>query len=291
MPKAINAVLFRIVFFYMGSVALLALLVPYLNYGRDSPFVTFFSSLGAPWAGDAMNAVVITSAMSSLNAGLYSTGRIIRSMAMNGSAPAPLGKMNRSGVPYPGIILTCCFTVVGVFLNYLLEDAKEVFSIAIEMASIGVMGGWASIVVCQLQFYKLAKQGLAVRPSFRMPWAPYSNYATLVFLVAVVVIMGLPKSGETDFVKKYEGTITVGAFFFVFVPVLVGGWFLLRDRVNAIAQERIGYTGKFPVIANLPVDPANLPLKDPDDPRHLGAGAHHGKHEKGRSGDAAESAD
>ncbi|ADG98389.1 amino acid permease-associated region [Segniliparus rotundus DSM 44985] len=263
MPKAINAVLFRIVFFYMGSVALLALLVPYLNYGSGSPFVTFFSSLGAPWAGDVMNAVVITSAMSSLNAGLYSTGRIIRSMAMNGSAPERLSKMNSSGVPYPGILLTCFFTVVGVLLNYLLQDAKEVFSIAIEMASIGVMGGWASIVVCQLQFFKLAKQGLAVRPSFRMPWAPYSNYATLVFLAAVVVIMGLPKSGETDFIKKYEGTITVGAFFFVFVPILVAGWFLLRDRVHAIAQERMGYTGKFPVVANLPLDPQNLPFKDP----------------------------
>ncbi|MGL6235350.1 MAG: amino acid permease [Segniliparus sp.] len=291
MPKAINAVLLRIVFFYVGSVVLLALLVPYLNYGSGSPFVTFFSSLGAPWAGDVMNAVVITSAMSSLNAGLYSTGRIVRSMAMNGSAPESLGKMNSGGVPYPGILLTCCFTVIGVVLNYLLQDAKEVFSIAIEMASIGVMGGWASIVICQLQFFKLAKQGLAVRPAFRMPWAPYSNYATLVFLAAVVVIMGLPKSGETEFVKKYEGTITVAAFFFVFVPLLVLGWYLLRDRVNAIAQERMGYTGKFPVIANLPVDPEHIPLKDHEDPRHLGAGAHHGKHEKGHSEEAPSAGD
>ncbi len=89
MPRAINSVIFRIAIFYVGSLVLLALLLPYTDYAAgESPFVTFFSAIGVPAAGGIMNMVVLTAALSSLNAGLYSTGRTLRSMAMNGSAPA-----------------------------------------------------------------------------------------------------------------------------------------------------------------------------------------------------------
>ena len=77
MPRAINSVVFRIAIFYVGSVALLALLLPYVAYKHnESPFVTFFSRVGFGGAGSLMNVVVLTAAFSSLNAGLYSTGRI-----------------------------------------------------------------------------------------------------------------------------------------------------------------------------------------------------------------------
>ena len=88
MPRAINSVIARIAVFYVGSLFLLALLLPYTTYkAGESPFVTFFSKIGVEGAGTVMNIVVLTAAFSSLNAGLYSTGRILRSMAMNGSAP------------------------------------------------------------------------------------------------------------------------------------------------------------------------------------------------------------
>jgi L-asparagine permease len=49
MPRAINSVVARIAIFYVGSVVLLALLLPYTAYkGGESPFVTFFSKMGSP---------------------------------------------------------------------------------------------------------------------------------------------------------------------------------------------------------------------------------------------------
>ena len=87
MPRAINSVVSRIAVFYVGSVILLALLLPYTSYEKGvSPFVTFFIHRN-PGRGRLMNIVVLTAALSSLNAGLYSTGRILRSMAMAGTAP------------------------------------------------------------------------------------------------------------------------------------------------------------------------------------------------------------
>ncbi len=63
-----------------------------------------FLKLGVPYIGSIMNIVVLTAALSSLNSGLYCTGRILRSMAMGGSAPSFMAKMSRQHVPYAGIL-------------------------------------------------------------------------------------------------------------------------------------------------------------------------------------------
>lgn len=84
-----------------------------------------------------MNIVVLTAALSSLNSGLYSTGRILRSMSMGGSAPKFMSKMSRHHVPYAGILATLGVYVVGVFLNYLVPS--QVFEIVLNVASLGII--------------------------------------------------------------------------------------------------------------------------------------------------------
>jgi L-asparagine transporter-like permease len=160
-------VVLRIAVFYVGSLILLALLLPYTAYKQGtSPFVTFFSSIGVPAAGDIMNFVVLTAALSSLNAGLYSTGRILRSMAMNGSAPQFTARMTKRGVPFAGIALTACFTVVGVFLNMVVPS--EAFNIALDLSALGIIASWGTIVICQIQLYRWSKRGILQRPSFQL---------------------------------------------------------------------------------------------------------------------------
>lgn len=138
MPRAINSVIARIAVFYVGSLIVLALLLPYTAYHKgESPFVTFFSKIGVPAAGGIMNLVVLTAAMSSLKAGLYSTGRILRPMAMNGSGPGFTGKMNRNGVPFGGIALTGALTLLGVILNLVVPE--EAFNIALDLSALGII--------------------------------------------------------------------------------------------------------------------------------------------------------
>jgi L-asparagine permease len=98
--------------------------------------VTLFSSIGVPAAGDIMNFDALTAALSSLNAGLYSTGRILRSMPLNGSAPKFTVRMTKRGVPFAGIALTACFTVVDVFLNLVVPS--EAFNIALDLSALAV---------------------------------------------------------------------------------------------------------------------------------------------------------
>jgi L-asparagine permease len=229
MPRAINSVVFRIAVFYIGSTILLGLLLPYTAY-RDhvSPFVTFFSKAGFTGGGSLMNLVVLTAALSSLNAGLYSTGRILRSMAMNGSGPKFTAPMSKNGVPYGGILLTAGIGLLGIVLNAV--KPSQAFEIVLHIASVGVVVAWGTIVACQLKFYQLVKKGELERPKFRMPFAPYSGYATLAFLVGVLALM---------FFDKVQGPWMLGAMA-IGIPALIGGWYLVRDRVRVAAQDATG---------------------------------------------------
>jgi L-asparagine permease len=204
----------------------LGLLLPHTAYRNHvSPFVTFFSKVGFGGAGSLMNVVVLTAALSSLNAGLYSTGRILRSMAMNGSGPKFTGVISRNGVPYGGILLTSSIGLLGIVLNAV--KPSQAFEIVLHIAAVGVVVAWGTIVAAQLRFYRLTRAGVLQRPSFRMPLAPYSGYLTLVFLVSVVVVM---------LFDPVQGPWLMGAIVFS-VVTLTGGWFLVRNRVLAAAAE------------------------------------------------------
>ncbi|OBG70297.1 amino acid permease [Mycobacterium sp. E3305] len=226
MPRAINSVVFRIAIFYIGSTVLLALLLPHTAY-RDhvSPFVTFFSKVGFGGAGSVMNLVVLTAALSSLNAGLYSTGRILRSMAINGSGPKFTAPMTKTGVPYGGILLTAVVGLLGIVLNAV--KPSQAFEIVLHIAAVGVVVAWGTIVASQLRFYRLSRAGEVQRPHFRMPLAPYSGYLTLAFLAGVLVLMLL---------DKVQGPWLLGALA-LGIPGLIGGWYLVRHRVHAAAQD------------------------------------------------------
>jgi L-asparagine permease len=141
-----------------------------------------------------MNFVVLTAALSSLNAGLYSTGRILRSMSVNGSAPAFTAKMSKNGVPYGGILLTAVITLAGVGINALWPS--QAFEIVLEVSALGIIGGWATIILCQLKLVKWAKEGKLQRPSFRLFGAPFTSYLTLAFLAFVLVTMGFSETGR-----------------------------------------------------------------------------------------------
>jgi L-asparagine permease len=217
LPKAINSVMYRIALFYVGSVVLLVLLMPWTAYhAGTSPFVTFFGALGVPGIGSVMNLVVLTAALSSLNSGLYSTGRVLRSLAMGGSAPPFVAKMNAAKVPYGGIVVTLIIYLLGVVLNYMVPS--QVFEIVLNVASLGIVSTWAFIVICQMLLRRAIARGEAEPVAFRMPFAPVSSWLTLGFLAAVIVLTGFDYP---------DGTYTVAAIP-VLAVLLAIGWAILK---------------------------------------------------------------
>lgn len=229
-PRAINAVVFRLLLFYFGSVLLLCLLMPYTDYsGDESPFVTFFDSIGVPAAGPITQLVVITAALSSLNAGLYSTGRIMYSLSKAGSAPQWAGRVTKGGVPYGGILLTTGVALFGVVLNYLVPEAA--FEVVLNISALGTMASWAAISLSHMRFVRLAKEGKYTRPSYRAPFSPATDIISLLFLVLVVVLMAFDYPVGT-------WTLVVSLLMW---PALAFGWLKVRDRVEFISRSHVNY--------------------------------------------------
>ncbi|RJQ81636.1 amino acid permease [Amycolatopsis panacis] len=224
-PKAVNSVAWRIGIFYVGSVILLVMVLPWTAYkSGESPFVTFFTKLGVPAAGGIMDVIVLTAALSSVNSGLYSTGRILRSLSVAGSAPKFTALMSKSGVPYGGVLLTSAVYALGVVLNLLVPG--EAFEVALEFSALGIIGMWSMIVICHLAMTRKAGRGEMERPAYRLPGAPYTNYVTLGFLLLVLTMSWF--GGTSGRILIYSLP--------VLALVLVGGWFAVRGRVRRVAE-------------------------------------------------------
>ena len=150
MPKAARAVVWRILVFYIGTITLMTLLLPTDQYKKgESPFVTVLDRVGFHIGGvhmaDIMSVVLISAVASSMNSGLYSTGRVLRSMAMAGTAPRYLAKMSKTQVPYWGIFTTFAFGLIGVGINYAWPS--DAFEMVLELATLGIIGVWSMIPV------------------------------------------------------------------------------------------------------------------------------------------------
>ncbi|MCP2338275.1 amino acid permease [Actinomadura rupiterrae] len=224
MPRAINGVVARIALFYVGAVFLLVVVLPWVVYQPDqSPFVTVFAYLGVPGIGGIMNLVVLTAALSSCNSGLYSTGRILRSLSQRGEAPAFTGRMSSRHVPYGGILFTSVVYFAGVVLNVFVPH--KAFEIATSIASLGVLTTWATLLYAQIRFRRAAARGEVRRPDYRMPGSPYTNWVTLAFLLVIVCLM--------VFDSEQQWAVAAIPFLAVF---LFTGWKLINRRRTAATR-------------------------------------------------------
>ncbi len=230
-PKAVNAVVFRIGVFYCGSILLLVCMLPTTEYKSGiSPFVTVFERMGLNWMGNIIQVVLIIAAMSSLNSGLYSTGRVLRSLGVSKQAPAFTLKMSKSGVPWAGIVMTSVIYVFGALLNALDPGA---FETALEAAAIGVIFTWATIFLCQLRLRSLVNRGVIRQSKFQMPGHPYTSITGLVFLALVLVGMTISGWQSSPYFWHKTNFLVVVIGIPIIALLLAIGWYVVKPKVVA----------------------------------------------------------
>lgn len=188
-PKAINQVMWRILIFYVGALAVMMMLYPWNQVGVDgSPFVQIFSKMGIPAAATLLNIVVLTAALSVYNSGIYSNGRMLYSLAQQGNAPKVFAKLNKNGIPVAGVLASSALTLVAVILNYLIPG--KVFIYLISVAIIAGIINWTMIIITNLKFRKAKiAQGEGEKIEFKTPLHPYTNYICFGFLLMIVALM------------------------------------------------------------------------------------------------------
>ncbi|MFD1213274.1 amino acid permease [Arthrobacter sp. GCM10027362] len=196
MPKAIRSIVFRILVFYIGSVLVLSMLLPTSAYsGDESPFVTALSAFNIPWLGSVMNFVVLTAALSGVNATLYATVRALRTLAANGDAPRTANKMSKRGVPVGALAAIGGFYFLGVLMTAFFGGV-QVFEVALGASAVCILVLWITIFACQLRLRRHQDTGKLPVVGFRMPGAPLTSWIGIAALGAVFVSMVVPGTGD-----------------------------------------------------------------------------------------------
>lgn len=186
-PRAINALPLRFALFYLGSLLVILAVVPWTAFkGGASPFVLAFDKIGIPGGGDIVNFVVLTAALSSCNAGgLYSTSRMLRTAGVNGDGPKVLGRLNGRGVPVLTVVISALVMGIGVVVNAVVPD--KAFEYITSVSTGGALLVWTVILVAHMVYRRKSTAGELPRSSYRMPWAPYTNWIVLAFFAFVTV--------------------------------------------------------------------------------------------------------
>jgi AAT family amino acid transporter len=188
LPRATNGIIARILIFYIGALTVIMALVPWSSLSPSvSPFVFVFEKLGVPGAASIINLVVITAASSSCNSGLFSTGRMLWSLAQRGQSPRAFATLSRQHVPAAGIHASAAVMLVGVVLNYTVPE--RVFTWVTSVALVGTFWTWGIILVSHRNYRRAVSAGKAPAAPFRMPGAPFANWVVLAFLVALSVLL------------------------------------------------------------------------------------------------------
>ena len=148
LPRAINAVPLRVALFYIGALLAILAVVPWRRFSSgESPFVAMFSLAGLGAAASIVNFVVITSAASSANSGVFSTGRMLFGLADEGSAPSVFRRLNRGGVPAPALLVTAPLLLTAIPLLYASGSVIDVFTLVTTVSSLLFLFVWTMILI------------------------------------------------------------------------------------------------------------------------------------------------
>ncbi|OCG09175.1 D-serine/D-alanine/glycine transporter [Gilliamella sp. wkB178] len=194
LPRAINSVPVRIIFFYVFALIIIMSVTPWSAISPNkSPFVELFTLIGLPAAASIINFVVLTSAASSANSGIYSTSRMLFGLAKKQDAPERFGKLSRRSVPANGLLFSCTCLFGGVVLIYLVPNVMEAFTIVTTISAILFMFIWSMILISYIAYCRKRSQ-LHQQSQFKMPGGVSMCFVCLAFFVFVIVLLTF----ETD---------------------------------------------------------------------------------------------
>lgn len=184
--KAIDEVFWRILVFYVLSLGVIMAIYPWDEIGHmGSPFVITFKKLGISGAADIINLVVITAVLSSCNSGIFSSGRMLYNLSLQGNAPSCFKVLNRHRLPWVGILFSSGVLLFSVIMNYVMPS--RIFVYITSVGSFGALFVWFVILRTQQKFRESLTEDEVAKLAYKMPFAPWSGYLTTLFIAAVVV--------------------------------------------------------------------------------------------------------
>ncbi|EKM80770.1 hypothetical protein AGABI1DRAFT_55831 [Agaricus bisporus var. burnettii JB137-S8] len=240
MPRVVKAVFWRILIFYILSVLLIGLNVPYTypdlssKSSVTSPFTIVFKEVGSAGAASFMNTVVFTSVISAGNHALFAGTRVLYGLSAIHQAPRLFSWTTRNGIPLPSLLATSSISILCFGSSYIGNG--QLWTWLQNLVGVSNQIAWLSIGLASWRFRKAwVRQGhspndLKFRAAWTWPWAPLF---VVIIVACLILIQGwssiFPEFVVVDFISYY-----------IEIPVMIvmyTAWMLIkRPGLNNSSQ-------------------------------------------------------
>ncbi|KAF5388823.1 hypothetical protein D9757_005629 [Collybiopsis confluens] len=216
MPRVVKFVFWRILLFYLLSIFLIGLNVPY-NYpnlsnktSTTSPFTLVFEQAGSTVAASFLNTVVLTSVLSAGNHALFAGTRVLYGLSVTSprQAPAIFSRTTPGGVPIYALLMTS--SISGLCFGSSFIGSGTLWGWLQNIVGVSNQIAWLSIGIASWSFRRAwVAQGrsldeLKFRAKWTWPWGP----PFVIFTVTVIIVLQgwssvIPTFSAVDFVSFY----------------------------------------------------------------------------------------
>ena len=190
--SAIRSIIWRISVFYIGSVLLIILLLPFDQIGgadsaAESPFTAVLEMANIPGAVGIMEAVIVVALLSACNTQIYGSSRFLQNLAVRGDAPTAFAQTDNRGVPVRAVVVSVFFGFVAVALQYWNPPGLLAFLLNAVGGCLIVL--WIAVALSFVRLHpKLVDNGEIT--DVRM-WAPNVLPWIMIALTAGVILLML----------------------------------------------------------------------------------------------------
>ncbi|KAF9425619.1 hypothetical protein BGZ76_003145 [Entomortierella beljakovae] len=233
-PKAIRHTFWRILLFYILSLTVIGLVIPWTDenlFGSVmadineaatiAPFTIVFKMANLPGADHAINAVLLTAVLSAGQSSFYASTRTLMSMGREGRLPAIFGRVNSRGVPMYSLALVTLIASIAFVAD--VVGTGVVFTWLVNLTGMSALLTWMSISFIHLRFraaFKAQGRSLSELP-YIAPFFPYSCYISILLGLMIVFLQGYQAVTADPFEAVGVVAVFVGAPVF-FLTII--GW-------------------------------------------------------------------
>ncbi|MBC6975921.1 amino acid permease [Bacillus sp. Xin] len=229
-PKALRSTIYRLIIFYLCTLALMLMIVPWKVAGVDkSPFVKVMELIHITGASGIMNFVVLIAALSAMNSQLYITTRMMFSLSRAGYAPKRFGILSKKGVPVSALFLS----TIGIALATVVTiiSPNQAFMLMMGISMFGAMFTWMMIFVTHLYFRKKWDKNGGRKLPVRMWGFPYLTLLGVILMLAIIL--------TTWFTDMFKTTLLTGIPFLLMISIGYMIWKKANERNIVIEKDTI----------------------------------------------------
>ncbi len=208
LARAIRTVAWRILVFYLGSIAVIVAVVPWDSAALASPFAAVLEVARIPGAATAITLVAVIALLSALNANLYGASRMIWSLGQRGDAPGLLGRSDRRNVPVAAVLASVAFGFLAAALELLFP--QRVLPLLLDIVGATCLLVWTLALVSQFILRRRADRAGTPLP-FRMRAFPVPTLVALATLGMIFAMLVASPATRMQFLSMTALTVCIAA--------------------------------------------------------------------------------